>query len=104
MASSLSPLILGFWLPQGGRFVIARPPQRARFFTENDYSPLVNKREGLAMSLSPPTTVVFVVSIILAALAIIGKFVMIPVITDQGFWVAVLAYIILACGNIFRGF
>jgi len=56
------------------------------------------------MSLSPPTTVVFVVSVILAALAIIGKFVMIPVITDQGFWVAVVAYIILACGNIFRGF
>lgn len=56
------------------------------------------------MSLSPPTTVVFVVSIILAALAIIGQFVAIPFITENGFWVAVVAYVILAIGNIFRGF
>ena len=56
------------------------------------------------MSLSPPTTVVFVISIILAALAIIGTFIPIPVITEHGFWVAVIAYVILACGNIFRGF
>lgn len=55
------------------------------------------------MNLSPPTTVVFVISIILAALAIIGKFAVIPFITEQGFWVAVAAYIILAIGNIFRG-
>ncbi|MEZ5827532.1 MAG: hypothetical protein R3D30_06950 [Hyphomicrobiales bacterium] len=56
------------------------------------------------MSLSPPTTVVFVVSIILAALAIAGKFMAIPFITENGFWVAVVAYVILAAGNIFRGF
>jgi hypothetical protein len=56
------------------------------------------------MSLSPPTTVVFVISIILAALAIIGQFAPIPFITEHGFWVAVVAYVILAIGNIFRGF
>ena len=56
------------------------------------------------MSLSPPTTVVFVISIILALLAIIGNFVAIPFITEHGFWVAIIAYVILACGNIFRGF
>lgn len=56
------------------------------------------------MSLSPPTTVVFVISIILAALAIIGQFVAIPFVTENGFWVAVVAYVILAIGNIFRGF
>jgi hypothetical protein len=56
------------------------------------------------MSLSPPTTVVFVISIILAALAIIGQFAPIPFITENGFWVAVIAYVLLACGNIFRGF
>ena len=43
------------------------------------------------MSLSPPTTVVFVVSIILAALAIIGAFVPIAFITQNGFWVLVAA-------------
>jgi hypothetical protein len=55
------------------------------------------------MNLSPPTTVVFVISLILAALAIIGKFVAIPFFSQHGFWVAVVAYVILAIGNIFRG-
>jgi hypothetical protein len=55
------------------------------------------------MNLTPPTTAVFIVSLILAALAVIGKFVAIPFITDHGFWVAVVAYVILAVGNLFRG-
>lgn len=55
------------------------------------------------MNLSPPTTVVFIASLILAALAVIGKFAAIPFITDNGFWVAILAYVILAVGNLFRG-
>jgi hypothetical protein len=55
------------------------------------------------MNLSPPTTAVFVISLILAALAIIGKFVPITSISEHGFWVAVIAYVILAVGNLFRG-
>ena len=56
------------------------------------------------MNLSAPTTVVFVVSIILAILAVISTFVPIPFITEYAFWTAIIAYVILACGNIFRGF
>lgn len=56
------------------------------------------------MNLTPPTTVVFIVSVILAALAIIGKFAAIPFITENGFWVAIVAYVLLAAGNLFRGF
>jgi hypothetical protein len=55
------------------------------------------------MNLSPPSTVVFIISLILAALAVIGKFAPIPFVTDQGFWVAIIAYVILAVGNLFRG-
>ncbi len=55
------------------------------------------------MNLSPPTTAVFIISLILAVLAIIGQFAPIPVITDHGFWVAIIAYFILAIGNVFRG-
>lgn len=55
------------------------------------------------MHLTPPTTAVFVISLILAALAVIGKFMVIPVFTDQGFWVAIVAFVILAIGNLFRG-
>jgi hypothetical protein len=55
------------------------------------------------MNLSPPTTAVFVISLILAVLAIIGQFAHIPVITDHAFWVAIIAYFVLAIGNVFRG-
>jgi hypothetical protein len=55
------------------------------------------------MNLSPPTTAVFIISLILAALAVIGKFVPIPFVTDYSFWVAIIAYVILAVGNLFRG-
>ena len=55
------------------------------------------------MNLTPPTTIVFIISLILAALAVIGKFAAIPFITDNGFWVAIVAYVILAAGNLFRG-
>ena len=46
------------------------------------------------MNLSPPTTAVFVISLILAVLAIIGTFVAIPLISANAFWVAIIAYII----------
>jgi hypothetical protein len=55
------------------------------------------------MNLSPPTTAVFIISVVLAVLAIIGTFVAIPVISANAFWVAIIAYIILAVGNLFRG-
>ena len=61
------------------------------------------KEGGLEMNLTPPSTAVFFISVILAVLAIIGKFVAIPFISDHGFWVVVVAYIILAVGNLFRG-
>jgi len=55
------------------------------------------------MNLSPPTTAVFIISLILAVLAIIGQFAHIPVISNHDFWVAIVAYIVLAVGNVFRG-
>jgi hypothetical protein len=55
------------------------------------------------MNLSPPTTAVFIISAILAVLAIIGTFAPLPFISDHAFWVAIVAYVILAVGNVFRG-
>jgi hypothetical protein len=55
------------------------------------------------MNLSPPTTLVFVISIILAALAIIGQFAHIPFVTEHGVWVAIAGYLVLLAGNLFRG-
>ena len=80
------------------------PPRlRARKVTENDYSPHVNTREGLNMSLSAPTTMVFVISIVLAILAILSNFMPLPIIGEYKFGVAIAAYVILAIGNVFRG-
>ena len=43
--------------------------------------------------LSAPTQIVFLVSLALVLLAIIGLFVNIPVISMYAFWVAVLGYV-----------
>ena len=56
------------------------------------------------MTLSAPTTMVFVVSIVLALLAVIGTFTPLPFITENAFWVAIAGYVILALGHILRGF
>jgi len=55
------------------------------------------------MDLSPPTTVVFVVSVILALLTLEGHFVVIPFFSEHGFWMAIIAYIVLAVGNVAKG-
>lgn len=55
------------------------------------------------MNLSAPTQPVFIISLILAVLAVIGVFVTIPLITANAFWVAIIAYIVLAIGNVARG-
>ena len=56
------------------------------------------------MNLSAPTNLVFVVSIVLAILAVIGTFTPLPFISEYAFWVAIAGYVILALGNILRNF
>lgn len=55
------------------------------------------------MNLSAPTMPVFLISLILAALAIIGKFTAIPFVSDNVFSVAIIAYVVLFVGNVARG-
>jgi hypothetical protein len=54
-------------------------------------------------NLSAPSQVVFLVSLALAIIAILGALVIIPVVTKYAFWIAVLAYVVLALGNIMKG-
>jgi hypothetical protein len=42
---------------------------------------------------------VFILSVVLAVLAVVGIFVEIPFVSMYAFWVAVLAYVVLALGN-----
>ena len=45
---------------------------------------------------------IFLVSLVLAVLALLGYFVVIPYITLYGFWIAIIAYVMLAVGNVMK--
>ncbi len=51
------------------------------------------------MTLQAPAMWVFILSVVLVVLAVVGVFVEIPYLSMYAFWVAVLAYVVLALGN-----
>ena len=51
------------------------------------------------MTLHAPAMWVFILSLVLVVLAVVGVFVEIPFVSMYAFWVAVLAYVVLALGN-----
>ncbi|HEY8268063.1 MAG TPA: hypothetical protein VIG34_05325 [Xanthobacteraceae bacterium] len=55
------------------------------------------------MKLSAPTQVVFIISLILALLALIGHYVNIPIVTQYQFWFAIAGYVVLAAGCMMKG-
>lgn len=55
------------------------------------------------MKLSAPTFPIFVVSLVLAGLAIAAEFTAIPVVSANQFWVAIGAYAVLFLGNVLKG-
>jgi hypothetical protein len=61
---------------------------------------------GISMlRLTPPTMTTFLISVVLAAVAVAGQYVdqisnLVPV---NMFWLAVIAYVVLFVGNIVRG-
>ena len=56
-----------------------------------------------AFKLNAPTFVVFLISVALAALALIGHFKRIDFITQYQFWLAIVAYAVLAVGCLVKG-
>ena len=55
------------------------------------------------MNLSAPTMPIFLISLILAILAVLGVYMSIPFISGNAFWVAVIAYVVLLVGNVAKG-
>jgi len=55
-------------------------------------------------TLSAPTTTVFLISVVLALLALLGHFTSIPFVTMYQFWVAIAAYVLLFLGAVLKGF
>ena len=58
------------------------------------------------MRLNPPSLIIFLISVTLAALALVTKLGFIPIpryVPHQEFWLAITAYMTLMIGNIARG-
>lgn len=55
------------------------------------------------MKLSPPTFPVFLISLVLTGLAVASLYTPIPIVAGHAFWFAVGGYVLLALGNILRG-
>lgn len=55
------------------------------------------------MNLSAPKVIIFVISLIIVALAVIGRFTPIPYITPNAFWVAIVGYLVLVAGVTMKG-
>jgi hypothetical protein len=54
------------------------------------------------MNLSAPTMPVFLISVALAALALLGVLVRIPFVTQYAFWVLAAGYVVLLAGNLMK--
>jgi len=58
------------------------------------------------MRLNPPTIVIFLISFVLASLALVTKLGFIPIpryLPHQEFWLSIVAYLTLMVGNLVRG-
>jgi hypothetical protein len=53
--------------------------------------------------LNAPSRITFLVSLAIAIIALLGALVIIPVVTQYAFWLAILAYVVLALGVILKG-
>ncbi len=58
---------------------------------------------NMSIRLSAPTHIVFYISVVLFALALIGHFVAVPFVTMYQFWFAIAGYVVLAAGNLLKG-
>jgi hypothetical protein len=60
------------------------------------------EKSEAVMNLHAPSVLIFVVSLVFAGLALIGHVVLLPYVTLYGFWVAIIAYVILAVGVVMK--
>ena len=52
------------------------------------------------MKLSAPKQITFWISVVIFALAVIGRLISIPLLTDNVGWLLLIAYVVLAAGNL----
>jgi hypothetical protein len=54
------------------------------------------------MNLYAPSLTIFAASFVIVATALAGKWLVIPWVSDNAFWIAIGAYLVLAAGNMQR--
>jgi hypothetical protein len=55
------------------------------------------------MNVNAPKQITFLISLVIAILAVVGMYVNIPVISGNAAWAAIVAYVILAAGCLLPG-
>jgi hypothetical protein len=55
------------------------------------------------MKLSAPKQITFWVAVVVAVVGVIASLVTIPVLSGIAFWIVVVAFVILALGNLIKG-
>jgi hypothetical protein len=55
------------------------------------------------MTLNAPTQILFIISVVIAVIALIGVFVTIPFVSAYAFWLMTAAFVILAAACLFKG-
>jgi type IV secretory pathway VirB3-like protein len=55
------------------------------------------------MKLSRPKESTFIIAVILAVLALLGKLTTIAFVTTNAFWILLVAFVLLALGNLYKG-
>lgn len=56
------------------------------------------------MQITPPTKVVFYLSLAFAAVGLVANFVTIPVLSSIAFYLVLIGYVLLFLGNTLKGF
>ncbi len=54
------------------------------------------------MRFNAPTQITFIISLILAVVAVLSRFVVIQNVTVNAFWILLIAYIVLVIGCVYR--
>jgi hypothetical protein len=59
----------------------------------------------MQFELTPPTKVTFIISVVLAVVAVVVRFanIELPIFPTHGFLMLLLGYLVLAAGNVLRG-
>jgi hypothetical protein len=78
------------------RISSTNPVAGSGVFADEFSAQVVQRLAGASRSDALAINFVFVLSLILAGLAVVGVFIEIPFISNYAFWVAITAYVILA--------